>query len=224
MNRRAARATRSLRMSQASSTDPHVITDLDALAQLYGTPSERAITKELDYISGPYQALIEHSPFLVIASVGPEGMDCSPRGDAPGFVKVQDRNTVLLPDRRGNNRIDTLRNIVRDPRMSLLFLIPGAGETLRINGRGTISTDPELCASFVMQGKAPTSVLLVQIDTVYFQCKKALVRSNLWNIDAASRPKNLPTAGEMIQATSKEPFDGAAYDKDYPERMKKTIY
>ena len=204
--------------------DKHLVTSTAQLDELYGAPNPLAIAKEQDHLTRQYKAFVEASPFVIIATIGPEGLDCSPRGDPAGFVRIHDDKTVMLPDRRGNNRLDTLRNIVRDPRMSLLFLIPGAGETLRINGRGTISTDPELCASFVMQGKAPTSVLLVQIDTVYFQCKKALVRSNLWNIDAASRPKNLPTAGEMVQAMSDEPFDGAAYDKDYPERMKKTIY
>lgn len=204
--------------------DKHLVTSTAQLEELYGAPNPLAIDKEQDHLTQQYKAFVEASPFVIIATIGPEGLDCSPRGDPAGFVRIQDDKTVMLPDRRGNNRLDTLRNIVRDPRLSLLFLIPGAGETLRINGRGTISTEPELCAGFIMQGKAPTSVLLVQIDTVYFQCKKALVRSNLWNIDAASRPKNLPTAGEMVQAMSAEPFDGAAYDKDYPERMKKTIY
>ena len=204
--------------------DKHLVTSTAQLEELYGAPNPLALAKEQDHLTQQYKAFVETSPFVIIATIGPEGLDCSPRGDPAGFVRIHDDKTVMLPDRRGNNRLDTLHNIVRDPRMSLLFLIPGAGETLRINGQGSISTDPELCASFIMQGKAPTSVLLVQIDTVYFQCKKALVRSNLWNIDAASRPKNLPTVGEMVQAMSDEPFDGAAYDKDYPERMKKTIY
>ena len=161
---------------------------------------------------------------MVLASVAEEGLDCSPRGDPPGFVRVVDKKTVMIPDRRGNNRIDTLRNIVRDPRVSLLFLVPGVGETLRINGRAEISVDPELCASFDMNGKAPRSVIIVRADRVYFQCQKALARSRLWDPEAQIERKELPTAGNILQALSTEEFDGDAYDKNYPERLKKTIY
>src|SRR5262245_768075 len=162
----------------------HRITTEAELDALYGAPVPAAITKEIDYISDQYKAFIDKAPFVVIATVGPEGLDCSPRGDPAGFVRVQDRKTVLIPDRRGNNRIDGLRNIVRDPRVSLLFLIPGIGVTVRINGRAEITTDPELCASFEMQGKAPRTVLVVAVDRIYFQCPKALVRSRLWSKEA----------------------------------------
>jgi uncharacterized protein len=202
----------------------HLVTSTEELEALYGVPGAAATDKEQTYLTDHYKAFVDASPFVIVATIGPEGLDCSPRGDPAGFVRVHDQKTVILPDRRGNNRLDTLRNVVRDPRVSLLFLIPGAGETLRINGQAKISTDPELCATFTMQGKNPTSVLIVTIDVVYFQCKKALTRSKLWAIDPQSRPKELPTAGQMIEAISKEPFDGAAYDKAYPEREKKTIY
>ena len=139
-------------------------------------------------------------------------------------MRVVDEKTLLIPDRRGNNRIDTLRNLVRDPRLSLLFLIPGVGETLRINGRGEIVTDPELLASFTMQGKEPRSVLVVTAERVYFQCQKALARSKLWSAEAQIDRGELPTAGQIVQALSRDDFDGAAYDRAYPERMKKTIY
>jgi uncharacterized protein len=202
----------------------HRITTQEQLDALYGEPVPAAIAKEIDHISDHYKALIDKSPFVIIATVGPEGLDCSPRGDPPGFVRVVDRKTVLIPDRRGNNRIDGLRNLVRDPRISLLFLIPGVGTTLRINGRAEISADPELCATFAMQGKAPRTVLVVTADRVYFQCPKALVRSRLWSAEAQVKPSELPSAGEVLQALSRGNIDGAAYDKAYPQRLKDTMY
>jgi uncharacterized protein len=202
----------------------HRITTQEQLDALYGEPVPAAIAKEIDHISDHYKALIDKSPFVIIATVGPEGLDCSPRGDPPGFVRVVDRKTVLIPDRRGNNRIDGLRNLVRDPRISLLFLIPGVGTTLRINGRAEISVDPELCATFAMQGKAPKTVLVVTADRVYFQCPKALVRSRLWSAEAQVKPSELPSAGEILQALSRGNIDGAAYDQAYPQRLKDTMY
>ena len=203
---------------------PGTIETVEQLEAIYGAPSERALIKEIDHISDHYRAFIEHSPFLVLSSVGPEGLDNSPRGDPPGFVRVVDRKTVMIPDRRGNNRIDTLRNIVRDPRVSLLFLVPGVGETLRINGRAVVSVDPDLCASFELQGKAPRSVLVVTADRVYFQCQKALARSRLWDPDARVERSTLPTAGQILTTLSQGAFDGSAYDREYPEYMKQTIY
>ena len=160
----------------------HVINTTEQLESLYGKPMSRALTKEIDQISDHYQAFIEKAPFVVVATSGPDGLDCSPRGDPPGFVRVPDKKTVLIPDRRGNNRVDTLRNIVRDPRISLLFLIPGIGETMRINGTAVIDTDPQLCESFAMEGKVPRSVIAVTVERIYFQCQKALVRSHLWDL------------------------------------------
>jgi uncharacterized protein len=202
----------------------HTITTLEELDALYGTPVQAAIAKEIDYVSDHYKAFIDKAPFVVVATVGPEGLDCSPRGDPAGFVRVRDAKTVLIPDRRGNNRVDALRNLVRDPRISLLFLIPGIGNTLRINGRAEISTDPELCASFTMQGKAPKCVLVVTAERVYFQCPKALVRSRLWSADSQVPRSELPSTGEMLEAVSNRAIDGAAYDAAYPQRLKETIY
>lgn len=202
----------------------HRITTGEELEALYGAPVQSSIAKEIDYISDQYKAYIDKAPFVVVATVGPEGLDCSPRGDPAGFVRVRDRKTVLIPDRRGNNRIDALRNIVRDPRISLLFLIPGIGTTVRINGRAEITTDPELCASFAMQGKAPQSVLVVTVDRIYFQCPKALVRSRLWSADAQVARSELPSTGEILQAITQGGIDGGAYDQAYPQRLKETIY
>ncbi len=210
-------------MTTNGSTD-HLVTSVEELERLYGEPNPNSLMKEIDYINVHYRAFIEAAPFVVLASVGPEGLDGSPRGDAPGFVRVRDEKTLLVPDRRGNNRIDTLKNIVRDPRVSLLFLIPGIGETLRVNGRASISADPALCESFTVQDKAPRSVLVVTVDRVYFQCQKALVRSKLW--DPASRIERaaLPSTGTMIAALSQGTVDGEAFDRAYPERLRQTIY
>lgn len=204
--------------------DEHRVSDLAALEAIYGEALPRALTKELDYLCDHYRAYIEHSPFVVIASVGPDGTDCSPRGDPAGFVHVADAKTVLIPDRRGNNRIDTLRNIVCDPRVSLLFLIPGIGETLRINGRADITVEPALIERFPMNGKLPRSVIRVHVDTVYFQCQKALARAKLWQHEAQVPRNAVPTAGAIQQALSDTPFDGAEYDRNYAEHMRKTMY
>jgi len=202
-----------------------LITSIAELEALYADPvSPAANIKVLDHISDHYRAFIEASPFLLLATVGPAGVDCSPRGDPPGFVRVADARTLLIPDRRGNNRLDSLRNIVTDPRVHLLFLIPGIGETMRVIGRAVISTDPELCASFTMEGKAPRSILIVTVEEVYPQCQKALVRSKLWD-PATQIPRSaLPSMGEMLGAITKGTFDGLAYDMAYPERLKQTIY
>jgi PPOX class probable FMN-dependent enzyme len=154
-------------MTDSVSPD-HLVTSMEALERLYGEPFGPSLVKETNRITGPYRAFIEAAPFFALASGCPDGFDCSPRGDAPGFVRVADEKTLLIPDRRGNNRIDTLRNIIHDPRVALLFLIPGCGETIRVNGRATISTDPALTQSFVIDGKAPRTVIVVAVDRIYY--------------------------------------------------------
>src|SRR5689334_5851520 len=136
-----------------------VISTIEELEAIYGCPGEASMVKVADRITPSYRVLIEKSPFAALATSGPEGLDCSPRGDLPGFVRIHDEKTLMMPDRRGNNRVDSLRNIVRDPRIGLLFLIPGSGSTLRVNGRGHVSTDADLLESFKMEGKAPRSVV-----------------------------------------------------------------
>ena len=202
----------------------HTLTTLAEVDALYGEPAPAAVIKELDHISDHYRRFIEASPFMVLATVGPEGLDCSPRGDPAGFVRVADPNTLMIPDRRGNNRVDSLRNIVRDPRVALIFLVPGVGETMRVNGRAAITTDSELCASFAMQGKPAKSVIVVTAERVYPQCPKALVRASLWD-PATQVPRSaLPSIGDMLQAITKGAIDGTGYDAAYPERLKQTIY
>lgn len=203
--------------------DMEHIETTEQLAERYGEPNPHAISKELDHINALYRAFIEKAPFVVIATSGPEGLDCSPRGDPAGFARVKDEHTVLIPDRRGNNRVDTLSNIVRDGRISLLFLIPGVNETLRINGRAKLSVNSDLCESFSLQGKTPRSVIVVSAERVYYQCPKALVRSKLWDADAQVERSEVPTGGQMIQAIDKA-FDGETWDRNYPEHQKTTIY
>lgn len=200
------------------------ITTQEELDAIYGAPVPAAKIKEIDYISDHYRQFIEASPFMILATCGPEGLDCSPRGDPKGFVRVIDRHTLAIPDRRGNNRVDSLRNIVRDPRVALLFLIPGVGETMRVNGRAMLSTDKALRESFTMQGKVPACVIVVTAERVYPQCQKALVRSKLWDPAMQIARSGLPSAGEMLEALTKGGFDGKAYDAAYPERLKQTIY
>ena len=203
----------------------HAITTMAQLEALYEEPVyPPAKFKEVGRITAAYRKLVEASPFFALATIGPDGLDCSPRGDPSGFVRVVDDKTVVVPDRRGNNRIDSLRNLIHDPRVALLFLIPGVSETLRIMGRATISTDPELCASFTMQGKAPRSVLVVAVDQVFFQCAKAIVRSKLWDPATKVERSSLPTAGAILAEITEGKMGGPEHDKLAPERMKATIY
>jgi PPOX class probable FMN-dependent enzyme len=200
------------------------ITSEDELDALYDEPVPTSILKEVDRITDDYRKLIEASSFAILATSGPEGLDCSPRGDPRGFVRVADPKTLMIPDRRGNNRIDSLRNIVRDPRVALLFLIPGIGTTMRVNGRGHLSTDKKLCASFAMEGKNPKCVVVINVERAYTQCQKAIVRSRLWDPELHVAKSELPAVGEMMERLSNGEFDGKAYDAEYPERMKRTIY
>jgi uncharacterized protein len=202
----------------------NLIRDEAALEALYGASSAGAIAKEIDYIHPHYRAMIEASPFMVLATAGAEGLDCSPRGDPAGFVHVVDERTLLIPDRRGNNRIDSLRNIVRDGRVALLFLIPGVGETLRVNGRATISVAPELIGRFPYRGTLPRSVIVVRAESVYFQCPKALVRSELWNPEKQISRKALPSTGTILADITAGKVGGEQYDREYPERLRSTIY
>ena len=200
------------------------ITSVAALDALYAGVDERSIVKVTDHVHPLYRAWIEASPFAVLSTVGPEGVDASPRGDGPGFVVVEDPHTLLLPDRRGNNRVDTLRNIVRDPQVALLFLVPGLGETLRVNGTGTVLVEPALLDRFAVGGKPPRSVLSIRVQEVYFQCSRAVVRADLWNPAHHAARGALPTAGAILAALSAERHGGEEYDRALPERVKATLY
>jgi hypothetical protein len=202
----------------------HLVTSMEQLQSLYGEKSKGAVLKEIDRLNQGYRKLIEAAPFVVVATAGPEGLDCSPKGDAPGFVRILDDCTLAVPDRPGNNRIDGFTNILRDPRVALLFLIPGHSETLRVNGRASISVDPELMQGFSVNGKLPRCVLVVHIERVYFHCAKAIVRSRLWDEAAKIDCASLPSAGTLVAELTNGELGGEAYDRDAPERIKATLY
>ena len=200
----------------------------ELLEQVYSTEvSERSRWKEIDHVNDLYRKFIEAAPFLILASYGDHGVDCSPRGDPPGFVRVVSPKCIQIPDRKGNNRLDSMRNILQNPGVGIIFLIPNVGETLRISGQAEILVDEELCESFAVDGKPASSVLSIQVEKVYYQCQKALVRSKLWNPESPTRPEQLPTAGNMAKHFSAQhgaEFDAEAYDENYSEHIKKTIY
>jgi PPOX class probable FMN-dependent enzyme len=201
------------------------ITTLEDLEALYApAPVAASMVKVMDHITPDYRALIEASPFVALATIGPEGLDCSPRGDKPGFIRVADPKTLILPDRRGNNRIDSLRNVIRDPRVALLFLIPGSGTTFRVNGRAVISADAALLDSFTIDGKAPRTAMIVTVEEAYFQCARAIVRSGLWKAEAQVDPSELPTPGAMLAAVTAGAVGGEVYDREWPERAAKTMW
>lgn len=205
-------------------SDEHIITKTEQLEALFGEVGSAAIKKELTFIHPHYQALIEASPFAILATVGQDGLDASPRGDHPGFVVVQDQHTLLLPDRRGNNRVDSLRNIIADPRVALIFLIPGIGETLRVNGRAAISVAPELLERFAVDGKCPKCILSIKVESVFFQCARAIQRAHLWQKSAQRDPRELPSAGKILAALTCNEIDAEQYDRELPARQKSTLY
>jgi hypothetical protein len=206
------------------SASDHLVTSIEQLESLYGEKNPNSIVKEIDHINASYRKLIEAAPFVAVATAGPEGLDCSPKGDARGFVHILDEKTVAIPDRPGNNRLDGFRNILRDPRIALLFLIPGIGETLRVNGRASISIDPELVQSFAINGKLPRCVLIVHVEAAYFHCSKAIVRSKLWEAETKIERGSLPSTGTIVAELSQGKLGGEKYDREAPERIKAQLY
>ncbi len=204
--------------------DPFVVQSMAELSAMFGPVGEVSIRKETTYVTPEYAAMIGASPFVVLATAGPEGLDASPRGDPPGFVVVDDEHTLLLPERPGNNRIDSLRNLLADPRVALLFLIPGIGETLRVVGRAEISVDPALLARFAMNGRLPKCVLRISVDSVFFQCARAIRRSGLWTAAGDGAIPPVPSPGTILAAITGSDFDAAAYDRDLPARHRETLY
>ena len=213
------------------------IESIDQLEALYGDPVPTAVTKEVDRLVPLHGRFIELSPFVVVATNGPGGLDCSPRGDPAGLVTVVDPHTLHLPDRRGNNRLDSLRNIVTDPRVGLLFLIPGIGVTLRVNGRARLLVDDDLRQRYAMGDRLPAVVIEISVETVYTQCPKALVRSKLWDVasqrshdgdgagsDGSGDDAAVPTVGQIMEQITDGGFDAAEYDRAYPQRLADTIY
>ena len=203
------------------------IETIDQLEAIYGRLSdvgEASTAKVVDRLIPPYRAYIEASPFLALATVGPEGLDCSPRGDRGQAVVIQNERTILIPDRRGNNRIDSLRNILRDPRVALMFLLPGSGTVFRVNGRAHISADPALLSTLAAEGKPPRSVIVVDIVECYFQCARAVVRAKLWNPEHFIKPGDIPTPGDVLAMMSEGRVGGAKYDEAWPARAAASLW
>lgn len=205
-----------------------LITTVEDLEAIYGRPGEASLVKEADRITPQYRAFIEASPFVALATSGPGGLDCSPRGELGGVLHIEDERTLLLPDRRGNNRIDSLKNVLHDPRVALLFLVPGSGSTIRVNGRAVISVEPALLERFAVPnksgGKQPRSVLVITVETVFFQCARAIVRSELWNAERHVDPRSLPSPGQILATQSESRIGGQAYDEEWPARAQKTLW
>ena len=207
--------------------DLHTITSIERLLEVYPTgPAATSVRKESPVLTPSYAAFVNAAPFCVVSTVGAGGLDQSPRGDAPGFVRVRDERTLVIPDRRGNNRLDTLRNLVADPRVGLLFLVPGVGHELRVRGAAVVSTDPDELGRHEVRGVLPASVLVVAVERVYFQCARAIKRSRLWETDAWPDPASVPTAGGMtLEAggfgSQQEARD---YDAALDERQDATLY
>jgi len=176
------------------------IKSVTELEEIYGRPKWSVLAGDTDALIAPYRALIEAAPYLTLATVGVDEVDCSPRGDAPGFVQIVDAQTLVIPNRNGNNRIESLRNIVRDPRIAIHFLIPGHGESLRVKGRAIVSADPALTSSFDVNGDRPRTVIVVTVERVYFHCAKAINRSKLWDISQQANRRRLPTVNGILAA------------------------
>jgi PPOX class probable FMN-dependent enzyme len=203
---------------------PHNITTEKQLASLFGTAGEGSIAKETSVLHPVYQEWIKASPFAVLATVGRAGLDVSPRGDPAPLVRIVNEKTILLPERRGNNRVDGLRNILHDPRVALIFFIPGIRESIRVNGKASITVDPTILQSFAVNGALPKCVLEIAVDTVFFQCGRALLRSGLWELENHRHPKDVPSAGAILSALTGAGIDGVAYDRELPVRQLNSLY
>jgi uncharacterized protein len=200
----------------------NTIEELEAI--YHPQPILASMAKEIDYLIPQYQKLIELSPFVALATIGAGGLDCSPRGDNQGFVRVLDPKTLAMPDRRGNNRIDSLRNIVADPRVALLFFIPGSGTTFRVNGRAYLTTDAELCKSFEMEGNLPRSVIIIKVEAAYTQCARAILRAGLWDVSKHVEKSEVPTIGEMLETVTQGKINGEEYNNNWPARAKTSMW
>jgi PPOX class probable FMN-dependent enzyme len=201
-----------------------IVRDEAELSEMYGPALERSVRKQLDRLDDFCRAFIAASPMVIVGSQGPTAADNSPRGDVAGFVKVADDHTLLIPDRRGNNRLDTLHNLVRNPKVGLLFLVPGVTETFRINGEAVISRDPALTSQFVMQGNAPRTVIVVTVKEAYIQCSRALVRSDIWNPAKHPLPGAVPSMGTVMAKHTCGFVDAKAFDEEAKERVPVTLY
>lgn len=201
-----------------------IVKTIADLESLYGTPKAPSLRKVAHHLTPEYRKLIETSPFCAIATAGPEGADASPRGDRGQVVFELDDKTLALPDRRGNDRIDTLRNIVADGRIALMFLTPGSTMVTRVNGRAEVSIAPDLLERFTVEGHPPRSVIIIHIEEIYFQCARAVMRANLWKTENWPDLSGVPTAGQVLKAQTEGEVGGEAYDREWPARAAKTLW
>jgi PPOX class probable FMN-dependent enzyme len=203
-----------------------VLADPAELRELYGPAAERSLRKQINRLDDHCRAFIAASPLLFIGTQGAGSAlaECSPRGDQPGFVKVADDHTLLIPDRRGNNRLDTLQNILANPRVGLLFVVPGLTETFRVNGEAVISRDPALTSQFIVQEKAPRTVIVLAVKEAYLQCSRALVRADAWNPEKFLAKGTLPSFGTMLEAHTGGFVNGRALDAENQSRISSTLY
>jgi uncharacterized protein len=205
-------------------TENFTLTSEAALREHYARPAPRVVAKEIDHIDAAGRAFIAASPFCVLATGGSHGLDCSPKGDAPGFVRVaDDGKSLMIPDRRGNNRIDGLKNLVENPQVGMIFFVPGANETYRVNGRARVSVDPALKSRFAVNGREPSAIIVVAVEQAFQHCPKALVRSDFWRTGAAPRPKDVPTLGGFAAARDPK-IDPESFDADYAKRLPDELY
>jgi PPOX class probable FMN-dependent enzyme len=196
------------------------IDDIDTLERLYGAPVEASVTKVMTTLTPTYRRWIDASPFCVLSTVGPEGTDATPRGDDGPVVRIADSRTILMPDWRGNNRLDSLRNIVRDGRVSLMFFVPHSNNVVRVNGRAFVTVDADVTTTFEQAGRHPKSVIVLHVEEVYFQCAKALLRSRLWSREACA---DVPSAGAFLRDVD-ETFDAERYDMTYVTEAQKKMW
>lgn len=200
------------------------ITDKESLREYYGEPSERSQKKGITRLDVHCRNFIAMSPFLVLSTAGANGSaDTSPKGDAPGFVQVLDDTTLVIPDRIGNNRVDSFQNVMENPHVGLLFLVPGISETLRINGRARLSTDGELLESLAVNGKPPRAALVVEVDEAFLHCAKALYRSKLWDAEAWADVSSYPGPGKVFADHIGDQESPADLQKVYDDHNK-TLY
>jgi PPOX class probable FMN-dependent enzyme len=202
-----------------NTSEIHLITDEQELRDVIGSPTEQVLAKISHKLNDLTRQFIERSPFMCIATADPDGgLDVSPRGDPAGFVRILDERTLLIPDRPGNRIADTLVNLLADPRIALLFVIPGIGDSFRVNGRAVITDDAELLAPSALEGKAPKLGLLVAIEEVYTQCSKAFIRSDIWDPEKHIERSELPSSGAILRSLATPEFDAERYDRERAER------
>ncbi len=212
-------------MDKIENTGDFTVKKVEQLNEIYGDVAPGPLGKQTDYVTPPGRAFIAASPFLILATASENGIDCSPKGDMPGFVQLLDDRTLLIPDRPGNNRVDGMKNIITNSKIGIIFMVPGANDTYRVNGSVRISVEPALLARFEVRGRLPRAVMVVAVEEAFNHCPKAFVRADLWRRGAKGRPEDAPTIGDF--AAFREGADeayAAKYDAEYAERMPKQLY